>query len=199
MKNLRIVIDPFCLKQFDPNVKTSTYVCSTVEEMQEHLNKIYDPSKLVDGYAPFCKHLFIPNFTQTKLSTSKITPENEHLLKTIYEARTEKELPVLRRYFPVGSVPQEVASHLDIILYSKEQIQLENAAMGNVDPNKDIDYHWGVVSVKPQNLDYEIPMDPITMMRNALGKEEGGSGVPLDRKKYLESVEFWSKNAIIKQ
>lgn len=36
------------------------------------------------------------------------------------------------------------------------------------------------------------------MMRNALGKEEGGSGVPLDRKKYLESIEFWSKNATIK-
>lgn len=53
--------------------------------------------------------------------------------------------------------------------------------MGNVDPNKSIDYDWGVVSIKPQNLDHEIPMDPITMMRNALGKEEGGSGVPLDR------------------
>jgi hypothetical protein len=24
-------------------------------------------------------------------------------------------------------------------------------------------------------------MQPITMMRNALGREEGGSGVPLDR------------------
>jgi hypothetical protein len=27
----------------------------------------------------------------------------------------------------------------------------------------------------------ETPMEPITMMRNALGKTEGGSGVPLDR------------------
>jgi len=34
-------------------------------------------------------------------------------------------------------------------------------------------------------------MDPITMMRNALGKEEGGSGVPLDKTKYMESVKFW--------
>lgn len=41
-------------------------------------------------------------------------------------------------------------------------------------------------------------MDPITMMRNALGKEEGGSGVPLDRTKYLQSIDFWSKNALIK-
>jgi len=40
-------------------------------------------------------------------------------------------------------------------------------------------------------------MDPITMMRNSLGKSEGGSGVILDRKKYIESVLFWSKNAVI--
>jgi hypothetical protein len=31
-------------------------------------------------------------------------------------------------------------------------------------------------------------MDPSTIMRNALGKEHGGSGVELDRKKYMESV-----------
>ena len=36
------------------------------------------------------------------------------------------------------------------------------------------------------------------MMRNSLGKEEGGSGVPLDKEKYKASVEFWSKNALIK-
>ena len=41
-------------------------------------------------------------------------------------------------------------------------------------------------------------MSPITMMRNALGIEEGGSGVPLDREKYAESVEFWTNNAMIK-
>lgn len=38
-------------------------------------------------------------------------------------------------------------------------------------------------------------MDPITMMRNALGMEHGGSGVELDKIKYLESVEYWSKYA----
>jgi hypothetical protein len=41
-------------------------------------------------------------------------------------------------------------------------------------------------------------MDPITMMRNALGKEHGGSGVGLDRQKYMESVQFWTKHAIVK-
>jgi hypothetical protein len=36
------------------------------------------------------------------------------------------------------------------------------------------------------------------MMRNALGKAEGGSGVPLDREKYKESVAFWVENVAIK-
>ena len=40
-------------------------------------------------------------------------------------------------------------------------------------------------------------MDPITMMRNALGKEEGGSGVPLDRKEYDKAVDYWSKHVSI--
>ncbi len=35
------------------------------------------------------------------------------------------------------------------------------------------------------------------MMRNALGPEEGGSGVKLVKKNYLESVKFWSENAIL--
>jgi hypothetical protein len=38
-------------------------------------------------------------------------------------------------------------------------------------------------------------MAPITMMRNALGVEEGGSGVPLDREAYQRSVAFWENNA----
>jgi len=28
----------------------------------------------------------------------------------------------------------------------------------------------GLISIKAQTVDYEIPMNPITMMRNALGK-----------------------------
>ena len=57
---------------------------------------------------------------------------------------------------------------------------------------------WGIISLKAQSVDYELPMQPITMMRNALGAEEGGSGVGLDRDAYRKSVDFWSKYAPIK-
>ena len=52
-------------------------------------------------------------------------------------------------------------------------------------------------SIKAQDEDYETPMQPITMLRNALGKEEGGSGVPLDRDKYNASVAYWSEHAVV--
>ena len=46
----------------------------------------------------------------------------------------------------------------------------------------------GIVSIKAQDVDYELPMNPITVMRNSLGKDEGGSGVPIDRDAYLEAL-----------
>ena len=36
------------------------------------------------------------------------------------------------------------------------------------------------------------------MMRNALGAEEGGSGVALSREAYQASVDFWSIHAPLK-
>ena len=69
--------------------------------------------------------------------------------------------------------------------------------MMNQDSNKDLDYEWGIISIKAQDDDKEIPMEPITAMRNALGKEEGGSGIPLNREEYMKSVNFWKDHAMI--
>ena len=40
-------------------------------------------------------------------------------------------------------------------------------------------------------------MQPITAMRNTLGKEYGGSGVPLDEEYYKKCVEFWEHHATL--
>lgn len=85
---------------------------------------------------------------------------------------------------------------LTVSFFSREQIRKETAAMGKEETQSEAP--WGIISVKSQDVDYEIPMQPITMMRNALGKEEGGSGVPLEREKYLESVKFWREHAPVK-
>ena len=43
----------------------------------------------------------------------------------------------------------------------------------------------------------ELPMQPITVMRNALGKDQGGSGVAIDPEAYMASVKYWSAHAPI--
>lgn len=40
-------------------------------------------------------------------------------------------------------------------------------------------------------------MQPITMLRNALGREEGGSGVALSRGEYEKSVAYWETHATL--
>eukprot|EP01100_Stratorugosa_tubuloviscum_P011657 TRINITY_DN523_c1_g3_i1.p1 TRINITY_DN523_c1_g3~~TRINITY_DN523_c1_g3_i1.p1 ORF type:complete len:229 (+),score=87.73 TRINITY_DN523_c1_g3_i1:84-689(+) len=196
----KIIMTNFCARQFEPGNFFAIRLNITKEIFTEKVNDFYNLNltKLQNGYAPFCKHLFIPNFCEDlKVTTISINETNKKLLRSDYIARTEKELPVLTRWFPKSafeSIP--TASFLDIILYSKEQILLENAELPQEDPQiLSQPFEWGIVSIKPQMEDFELPMTPSTILRNALGKSEGGSGVPLNREQYLNSVQFWSKNA----
>lgn len=97
---------------------------------------------------------------------------------------------------------QTPAKYLDVILYSREQLVKERQDM----PSKEDAAHplppatgpqWGIISLKAQDEPHETPMQPITAMRNALGRDQGGSGVELDRGKYDEAVEYWRERAAI--
>ncbi|KAL9650744.1 hypothetical protein ABK040_001798 [Willaertia magna] len=199
-------VDTFAIRQFQKGYKGGSYVPMDWKLFEEQVNKLYATGEyqMKDGYAPFCKHIFIPNFAGCKQSSLAITKENEHLLRSEYQQRKESELPVLSRYFPKELVEDQIkeATTLDIILYSKEQILRESEAMQETSDfekrKEELEgVEWGIISIKAQDADHELPMAPITMMRNALGREEGGSGVPLERNKYMESVKYWSQNAII--
>mmetsp|Transcript_23287 Transcript_23287/g.50338 ORF Transcript_23287/g.50338 Transcript_23287/m.50338 type:complete len:289 (+) Transcript_23287:63-929(+) len=207
-KNL--VVDPFCFRQFSEKESSKGYAGAvfniSIEQFEEIVNSRYDVSNLQPGYAPFCKHIFLTNdFTDARLNVLPITSENEHALRTKYEARNERELPVLTRYFDKellleGKEESEVfpvAKYLDLILYSREQIEKENAAMGEAKEYGEVEKKapWGIVSIKAQDVDHEHPMTPITAMRNALGKDQGGSGVELVRESYMEAYEYWKDHA----
>ena len=155
----------------------------TPEEFERRLNE-QPPLKVLDGYAPFCKLHVHRNWTSTRCLTVPITDDNRHMLRSAYEARSKKELPVLVRWFE--GVEPPVANWFVVILYSAQQLQKEGSP---------IDGDWGVVGCLYTMEPEEIPMAPITMMRNALGVEEGGSGVPIDREAYRRAVEFWDNNA----
>ena len=59
------------------------------------------------------------------------TSEITSLIESCYEARKENELAVLIEYVSREKIPAPDATYLDIILYSREQINLENASMNS--------------------------------------------------------------------
>eukprot|EP00605_Chrysophyceae_sp_TOSAG23-4_P000928 GSChrysophyteH1.ASY1.ANO1.1028.1 assembled CDS len=198
MSTHKFVMDAFGLRQFNNPDYTGTQIHYDPATFEAKVNEAFESGRvqLKDGYAPFCKHLFVENFANVTCGYVEKTAETIPLIESGYEARKEGELAVLVEFIDRNKLPPPVATHLDIILYSREQIIEENKSMGETPP--DTKAPWGIISVKGQLCDHELPMQPITAMRNALGREEGGSGVPIDRVKYQESVDFWSKNVSIK-
>eukprot|EP00536_Pseudo-nitzschia_multiseries_P001472 jgi/Psemu1/250585/estExt_Genewise1Plus.C_190030 len=202
MTKKNLVVDPFCFRQFQEHPQSENYggtvFSQSVEEFEEIVNARYNAEDLKDGYAPFCKHLFFVNdFTGEDARVNVLPAEgNEDKIRTEYAARNDKELPVLQRFIPLDAVggPDKLprAKYLDLILYSRDQIRKENESMGK--PAGEEEAPWGIVSIKAQMEDFELPMNPITQMRNALGKDQGGSGIPLTREEYMKSVEYWTAN-----
>lgn len=186
---MRISLTDFARNRHFDTDFAGTIIPCTPQEFGTAINNFLPGQKLVDGYADFCKHLFIPNWWGAKAGVVLVTSENEHLLRTEYVARREGELPILTRYFPRGSVEVEASAYLDVILYSAEQLESEGI---------EILGDWGVVSINSCEEARENPMKPITMMRNALGIREGGSGVPLDGVAYGRAVAYWTRWATVK-
>ncbi len=181
---MSIVLTDFARTRLFPRDRRRTAIqdCGA-EQFERHLNE-HAPLQVLDGYAPFCKLHVHRNWTSTRCSVVAIDEDNRHLLRSAYEARSREELPVLVRWFE--GVEPAVANYLLPILYSREQLAKEGAP---------IDADWGVVGCLYTMTPEELPMVPITMMRNALGVAEGGSGVPLDRDAYRRSVAFWETHA----
>lgn len=202
----KIKITNFALRHFDPKAGVTKITDISPEDFEGELNYYLSDSsdvkvKIMDGYAPFCKLIAIPNFTNARVGSLPITIANHQYIRHGYSSRTDKELPVLSRSFWLPIKPP-IADYLIVVVYSKEQIDKEGRITEGEGDSPDekyvpLDADWGVVAILGQAHSGEEPMQPVTMMRNSLGIEEGGSGFPLDREKYLESVEFWSYNAVI--
>ncbi len=181
---MSIVLTEFARPRLFPREpRRNTIQDITAEQFERHLND-HAPLKVLDGYAPFCKLHVHRNWTRTRCLTVPITDANRHLLRSDYEARNSAELAVLVRWFE--GIEPPVADYLVVILYDRAQMAKEGTP---------IDADWGVVGCMYTSEPDEIPMAPITMLRNALGVEEGGSGVAIDRAAYARSVEFWRTHA----
>ena len=181
---MTIVLTEFARPRLFPREpRRNTIQDCTPEQFVVRLNA-EPPVAVLDGYAPFCKLHVHRNWTSTRCMTIPIDESNRHLLRSGYEARNTSELPVLVRWFE--GVEPPVAEYLIAILYDREQMVKEGTPY---------DADWGIVGCLYTMTPEETPMTPITMLRNALGVEEGGSGVPIDREAYRRAVEFWERHA----
>lgn len=193
----KLKIDTFGLRHFDPNFGGTKILDITPQDFESKL--MLDPdiqsTNLIDSNMDFCKYLIIPNFTKCKSGSEEITISNYQYLRSGYSARRDGELPVLTRWFefPVEMPP---AKYLQLVLYSKDQLIKESQAR-NEEVGSDLE-DWNIIAILGQNSGKIEPMIPVTMMRNALGMEEGGNGHPLDKEEYQKSVDFWSNRAVVK-
>ena len=189
---MRIAMTDFAQRNWEPRASGTQVLGLTPEALVARCEAQGGP--LIDGYAPFCKHLFLPNDTPTRCGFAPITDENRHRLRSGYRARREGEMAVLERWFEDVDAP--IARWLDVILYSHEQLVKEAADYPDEQSIPDCD--WGVVSIIGVLEPVEPPMPPITQWRNALGRAEGGSGAPIDAASYAAAVDFWERHAAVK-
>jgi len=178
-------ITDFGSKVFDPE-KTGTKITShSREQIESDLNAM-TPVSETEGYGPFCRLFFFENWTDANVGCVPVSEENSHMLRTGYKARQESELPILVRW--IEGITAPAAKFLCVVCYDKEQMKKEGT---------EIESDWGVVAFLGQDYSSEQPMVPATILRNALGIDEGGSGHKLDKEDYMRSVEFWENNVIV--
>lgn len=179
-----------------------------------------------EGYASFCRNIIVKNdFVENVPATvMEITPENDSFLRTKYQRRGgPDELEFLIRYFCMSDL-KEAGLELNQVpyfcleFYSKEHLINEDIqGLAKNYPNVPVEdlslevkqkYHyafddpntindWVCINIKMQIEDKPIPMAPQTIIVNALGPYVGGSGAPLKREKYEESVNFFKKYAFV--
>ena len=75
-------LDAFAQRQWDDPLTGGTAIQCDKAEFVTRVHEFHKGgAALVDGYAPFCKHIFVPNFVGAKVGSLLITAANRHLLK----------------------------------------------------------------------------------------------------------------------
>lgn len=213
---MKIEYTNFVLRQFDPKFAGTKLNIENKDNILDNINYYYDLTqakfginsgkivsyKFENSYQDFCKYLIIENHLDKniKAGVTELTLEKYPFIRTGYSSRTPEELPVLSRWLELPSCFEKPkANYLVLVLYTREQLlkeHIDNNSVNDFELSDECEY--GIVAVLGTLEPKADPMPPITIMRNALGTEEGGNGAKLDHSLYKESVEFWDKYILIK-
>lgn len=196
---MKIEFTDFSLRQFSPTFAGTKLPLNKKSLIEYLINNTTDSwFEFKDSYQDFCKYLIIKNdFKEIKAGTIKLNWITKLFVKSGYSSRTPEELPILSRWVKLPFwFKRPKADYLVFVLYSRDQLIKELKDGEILELSQDCEY--GIVAILATAECMPDPMPPITIMRNALGINEGGNGVELDKYLYEESVDFWSKNILIK-
>lgn len=164
---------------------------ATMEKVRKATERALNKGEAKPGYMEGVKivTLTTQEFPEIKSTIAQISEESKQHLqtKTTRRPRTDgvQEDTYETQYFPHGSTEPLPAHHIDVVLYSKAQLESENAGVTGAD--------WDIISINSEPYEKSAPMALTTMLRNESGA--GGSGHKHTDEEKEESRKFWSQHA----
>lgn len=174
-------------------IKASDFVRRQTPESQyahftgswEQLEKMVEANHgdAIQGYKP---GVFLTKVPAEGFYSSVTKVTDETMLFASFNSRREGEEPFISVQAIGSKVP---AQSVMIVTYSKEVL-----AEGN-ERSTDADFEIVSINASPTK-NGGMPMDPVTMMRNYLGRPGGTKG-DFTAQQFAESILFWSQHAMV--
>jgi len=187
--DITVGINDFAKRQISSSFVGTKVTAEQLEELRAKAAQAVNRGQDKEGYAKFVR---IAEIKDPKIlcPVAEITPENKRFLKTEKTKRREDEEEYEHSYFDSKDVEGMPSHHVDVIMYTREQLEKE----GEKHTGNDLD----VISVNARISAEGDPMTPETMRRNIKGPAFGGSGFQHTQEEISRSEKFWNGHALIK-
>lgn len=117
--------------------------------------------------------------------TSIVELSEDDTFYSEYSSRQPGEAPQLSTN--VVGKSKSPANFVNIVLYRADVLA--------EDDDRSTDAEWEIISINAAPCE-ELPMDPVTMMRNELHLK-GGTKASYSKEQYIEAIRFWASHSTV--
>ncbi len=163
-----------------------TYSILSFEDIAKYAEEKLNNNDFTSGYRDGVVLIKVENKLVKKFICPFVKINDNSILKAEVARRRKEEEPYIRIKAKNGT--ELKAGSVDIILYRNDVLKETNEQTTNSD--------WELISFHaiPEGVE-NMPMGPVTMMRNQL-QLKGGTKGSYSSRQWAESVKFWQEYAI---